>query len=67
MSIDSEDIAVDGLQGDRLLDAWIFAGDDSLVRDVWSAGRHVVKEGRHVHHDRIVAGYRNALAALREA
>jgi len=67
VSIDNSHIAVDGLSGDRLLDAWLFSGDDTLVRDVWSAGRHVVKDGRHIDHDGIVERYRTALAILREA
>lgn len=67
VSIDSTDIVLDGLEGDRVLDAWLFAGDDTLVRDVWSAGRHVVEQGRHRDHDRIVSRYRQALVALREA
>jgi len=37
-----------GLMGDGLLDGWIFAARESPVTDVWSAGRHVVQEGRHV-------------------
>ena len=35
-------------EGDEILDAYIFAGDDRMVRDVWSAGRHVVRDGKHV-------------------
>lgn len=65
VTLDGGHVALEGLNGDRLLDAYIFAGDDFLVRDVWSAGRHVVHEGRHIDHDRIVRRFRNALAALR--
>ncbi|MEQ9488279.1 MAG: formimidoylglutamate deiminase [Alphaproteobacteria bacterium] len=65
VALDGNHIVLDGFAGDRLLDAFIFAGDDSLVRDVWSAGRHVVREGRHIARDRIVGRYRHALAALR--
>ncbi|MEL6466803.1 MAG: formimidoylglutamate deiminase [Pseudomonadota bacterium] len=53
--------------GDTSLDAWIFAGDDRLVRDVWSAGRHVVREGRHIERDTITAAYRLAISSLQEA
>ena len=35
----------------QLLDGWIFAADDRVVREVWSAGRHVVRDGRHVARD----------------
>jgi formimidoylglutamate deiminase len=33
-------VDLEGRTGDTLLDAWIFAGDDRMVRDVWAAGRH---------------------------
>jgi len=33
---------------DGWLDGWIFAGDRTLVRDVWAGGRRVVEQGRHV-------------------
>ncbi|MFN3524726.1 MAG: formimidoylglutamate deiminase [Paracoccus sp. (in: a-proteobacteria)] len=55
-----------GLRGDTVLDAWIFAGCDRMVLDVWSAGRHLVHDGRHRDHDAITAGYRAALTELRD-
>jgi formiminoglutamate deiminase len=33
---------------DGWLDGWIFAGDRTMVRDVWAGGRRVVEQGRHV-------------------
>ena len=33
--------------GDTLLDTFLFAGDDRMVAEVWSAGRHIVSGGRH--------------------
>lgn len=56
-----------GRQGDTALDAWIFAGDDGLVKDVWSAGRHMVQHGQHVQRADIVAAYKRAIDALRDA
>ncbi len=50
--------------GDTLLDTWVFACDDRLVRDVWSAGRHMVQDGRHIHRDRITTAYRSVMARL---
>ena len=67
IAIDGQALAVAGLDGDALLDGWIFAGDDRLVRDVWSAGRHVVRAGRHIARDRVEARYRAAIARLRDA
>jgi formimidoylglutamate deiminase len=34
------------------------------VTDVWAAGRHVVKDGRHVRRDAIAARYRTVLADI---
>ncbi|MDZ7839935.1 MAG: formimidoylglutamate deiminase [Gammaproteobacteria bacterium] len=64
VALDGEDIAFHGADGDGLLDAWIFAADDRVVTDVWSAGRHCVEDGRHKHHDAIVARYRRATRSL---
>ncbi len=51
--------------GDIVLDCWVFAGSDAMVRDVWSAGRHVVQGGRHHARDRIEADYVRAMRPLR--
>ena len=67
VALDAGSLVLDRLQGDTILDAWIFAGDDRLVRDVWSAGRHIVREGRHVAKDAVSARFRKALARLRGA
>ena len=50
-------------QPDLPLDNWIFTGD-GVVSDVWSAGRHMVAEGRHVRRDEIAKRYRRCLAAI---
>lgn len=56
-----------GRGGDTALDAWIFAADDCLVTDVWSAGRHMVKSGEHVSRRDIVAAYKRTIDALKDA
>ena len=55
-----------GKQGDTLLDSFIFAGGDGMITDVWSAGRHVVENGRHVRRDEITGRYLGTLDALNE-
>ena len=55
-----------GRCGDAMLDSLIFAGGDGLIRDVWAAGRHVVRDGRHVARDEIVAAYLACVAGLQE-
>lgn len=67
LALDADDLALAGLDGDTLLDAWIFAGDDRLVTDLWSAGRHMVQAGRHIHRGRIAARARDVLLRLRDA
>ncbi len=52
------------LDTDQLLDGWIFAAGDRVVRDVWSAGRPMVRDGRHVDRDAIEARYRAAMARI---
>lgn len=52
--------------GDQMLDSLIFAGGDGLIRDVWAAGRHVVRDGRHIDRDRISADYLARIARLQE-
>jgi formimidoylglutamate deiminase len=65
MGLDKQSVTLAGRRGDQLIDSFIFAGDDHLVRDVWSAGRHLVTEGRHHAHDKITSAYRAALTSLR--
>ena len=48
MTLDGETAELAGLEDDAILDSFVFTGDNKLVLDVWSAGRHVVKDGFHV-------------------
>lgn len=66
MALDITHVDLMGKSGDTILDSYIFAGDDSMVTDVWSAGRHMVAQGRHKRRDQIVARYRRAVSALTE-
>lgn len=66
-ALDLDHVDMSGRAGDTLLDTFVFAGDDRMVTDVWSAGRHVVKDGRHVRREAIEAAYRRATRALAEA
>ncbi|WP_127103904.1 formimidoylglutamate deiminase [Pararhodobacter zhoushanensis] len=65
LALDTGGVDLEGRAGDALLDAWIFAGDDRAVRDVWSGGRHVVQAGRHVARAEIETGYRAVLRRLK--
>ena len=67
VALDAGHVDLAGQSGDILLDCWIFAGNDAMVHDVWSAGRHLVQGGRHHAHDRITAAYARAMEPLRGA
>lgn len=63
------DLGPDGVgrEKDTLLDTWIFARDDRDVTGTWSAGRHLVAEGRHIRRAPITAAYTRTLQRLRQA
>lgn len=65
MSLDSQHPDMEGQVGDVLLDTFVFAGDDRMVTDVWSAGRHQVSGGQHIAREAIVRRYREVMQKLR--
>ncbi|MEM8665011.1 MAG: formimidoylglutamate deiminase [Pseudomonadota bacterium] len=67
VALDDAAISLADLAGDAILDGHLFAGDDRAVRDVWSAGRHVVRDGQHVARERIEPRFRATLKRLRHA
>ena len=66
-SLDTSSEHLWGREGDIALDSWVFAGDDRLVTDVWSAGRHMVTGGQHIRRAEITAAYKRTVDALRDA
>lgn len=63
LSTDNEWVC--GRRGDTALDSLIFSGrGQRCVREVWSAGRHIVRGGRHIARDAVVAAFRDALRSL---
>lgn len=66
IGLDAGALALDGLSGDAVLDAWIFCADDRLVRDVWVAGRQVVAQGRHFARQAIEKRFRAVCGQLRD-
>jgi cytosine/adenosine deaminase-related metal-dependent hydrolase len=61
VAIDRGHPVLAALDADQLFDGWIFAADDRVVREVWSAGRHVVRGGRHVAREAVEARYRQTM------
>ncbi|MEM6946399.1 MAG: amidohydrolase family protein, partial [Pseudomonadota bacterium] len=47
VALDTKQTVLAALPTDRLLDGLVFAAGDCMVADVWSAGRHLVENGRH--------------------
>ena len=66
VAIDTANPVMVGRKGDQMLDSLIFSGHDGLVTDTWSAGRHVVKDGRHMDHDAIIADYMATISRLED-
>jgi formimidoylglutamate deiminase len=64
VAIDSTSPALCALTPDQLLDGLVFAAKDNVVTDVWSAGRHSVKDGKHIQRQKIIRNYRTAIAQL---
>jgi formimidoylglutamate deiminase len=51
--------------GDMALDTLVFGGNGQrCISDVWSAGRHMVKQGRHIERDRITSAFIAVMAEL---
>jgi formimidoylglutamate deiminase len=62
--LDLDHPALAGRPDDRLLDAFVFNGNDTPVRDVLVGGRFVVRERRHIDEERIAAAYRRTMSRL---
>ena len=62
--LDPEAPALLGKEEDRLLDALVFAGNVSPVRDVMVGGRWLVEQGRHRERAAVLESYRKALKSL---
>ncbi|MBE1285421.1 MAG: formimidoylglutamate deiminase [Rhodobacteraceae bacterium] len=64
VAIDGNDPALVALQDNQILDGLCFAAKDHVVTDLWSAGRHQVRGGRHVAREAVLATYRSAITSL---
>jgi formimidoylglutamate deiminase len=68
VALDADNEWLCNRRGDTALDTAIFGGHgQACITDVWSAGRHLVQAGRHIHRDAIRARFRAAMAALEGA
>ncbi|MCY3704387.1 MAG: formimidoylglutamate deiminase [Gammaproteobacteria bacterium] len=65
--LDTDHPALVGRDEDQLLDAWIFSGEDTPVRDVMVGGTWVVRDGRHRGQEEIATAYRTVARRLAAA
>ena len=64
MVLDSESVHLMGKTADSILDSFIFAGDDNMITDVWSAGRHMVMNSKHVDNANITTRFKSIMREL---
>ncbi len=64
VGLDGGHVAFAALRREQVLDGWIFAAGDRAVRDLWSAGRHCVRDGRHIARDEVETRYRSVIREL---
>ena len=64
LAIDLAHPALCALRPDQFLDGLVFAAPDTVVTDLWSAGRHQVRQGRHINRDEIIQGWRKVVRRL---
>ena len=64
VALDKNHPVLVGKTEDSLLDSWIFAGSRACVSDVWSAGRHIVKDGAHIERSNIARRYAAVMKKL---
>lgn len=62
--LDTEHPSLVGHTDENLLDAWMFSGSDTPVRDVMVAGEWVVRDRRHVRQDAIARGFARTMRRL---
>jgi formimidoylglutamate deiminase len=65
LELDPQHPMLNSLGDDDLLDSWLFAGDQTMLRSVWVAGKKVIDRGCHAHQQDIEAGFHRVLGELR--
>jgi formiminoglutamate deiminase len=64
VALDGQSDHLCGLQPKQVVDGFVFASDHAAVTDLWSAGRHCVRHGRHVEREAVSARFRAVMARL---
>jgi len=66
VALNTDTLDLISITGDCILDSLVVAGDNRMISEVWSAGRHMVTGGRHIYHDAIRARYAKQVQHLRQ-
>jgi formimidoylglutamate deiminase len=61
-----DSVTLTGRCEDEILDAFVFCGTSGLVGRLWSAGRLLVADGRHVARAQVSQDFRATMARLRD-
>lgn len=64
IELDKEHLLLAGRSEDVLLDSWILAGDQSMLRSVWVGGRQQVARGKHIAREKLQPAFRKAMLEL---
>jgi formimidoylglutamate deiminase len=62
--LDDAHPALIGRCGDAILDSWIFAAGDDIVREVFAGGQRVVSAGRHLRRDALLSRFAATMRRL---
>lgn len=62
--LDLEHAALFGRAGDDILDSWIFAGGNAVVKDMIVAGRHLVQDRLHINEAEILHSFKATVRRL---
>ena len=66
ISLDMEDIYLIGAKNDLILDSWIFSSKNNAIKNLWSAGRHLISDGQYKKEKEITDLYKNTMKKLNE-
>jgi formimidoylglutamate deiminase len=64
VELNKDHLLLAGRSEDVLLDSWILAGDQSMIRSVWVGGQQQVEEGKHIAREKLQPAYRKAMLEL---
>ncbi len=64
IELDTDHSLLQGRTPDRLLDTWVFAGNEDMIRSVWVAGQCVITGGHHADEEKLEAAFRKTMQGI---